>query len=175
MIHEVFRSLATPVNHMRLAALDEYEGRVGDARYDVEEVARALIAPAIRYAADATGGGFFLTRLLVLARAMRRPFITAVLAEQYDRVFHRFVSAFSRAMPRLPYEEVCWRYDFMIGSLLYAVGYFDGSSRIKRVTEGRCDTDDVESIIDHLVAFAASGMRAPSLRAVEGDMGTPAS
>jgi AcrR family transcriptional regulator len=157
LIRQVFQSISGPINKARLSHLDQYEAEAGDGPLTVEKVARALIEPAVRLAGDAAGG-FYLTRLLVLARALPNPFIDAVLAEEFDIIFHRFVQAFSRALPSISYEGVCWRYDFSIGAMLHAVGYFDGSSRIKRVTGNLCDPHDVERIIDQLVAFVVGGL-----------------
>jgi AcrR family transcriptional regulator len=157
LIRQVFLSLAGPINATRLSLLDQYEAEAESGHLTVEKVARAVIEPAIRLAGDAEGG-FHLTRLLVLARALPNPFIDAVLAEEFDRIFHRFVRAFSRALPSISYEEICWRYDFSIGAMLHAVSYFDGSSRLKRVTNGLCDPHDVERIINQLVAFVVGGL-----------------
>jgi AcrR family transcriptional regulator len=157
LIRQVIQTMAGPVNETRLSLLGQYQAEAGNGPLTVEKVARALIEPAIRLAGDAEGG-FHLTRLLVLVRALPNPFIDAALAKEFDRIFHRFVRAFARALPSVSYEEICWRYDFSIGSVLHAVSYFDGSSRIKRVTNNLCDPHDVERIIDQLVAFVAGGV-----------------
>lgn len=160
LIREVFRALAKPVNVVRLSALDDYEKEAGDGPIEIEKVVRALVEPTIRFAADERGG-YYLSRLLLWARVVNQPNITSALAEQYDEIFHRFVGAFSRALPGLSYEDICWRYDFAIGALMHSVGYFDGTSRMKRVTAGVCDTNNIQRIIDELVAYCVAGLRAP--------------
>lgn len=169
LIREVFRSLATPVNVMRLSALDAYEKEAGSEPLRLEQVAHALVAPAVRFASDPTTGGFYLFRLIVLARALPRPFMTSVIAEGYDDIFNRFVAAISRALPDLSREEVCWRYSFSIGSLLHVVGYFDGNDRINRLTNGLCDVGDVSGVISQLVSYVTAGLRAPRIIAGDAD------
>jgi hypothetical protein len=126
---------------------------------EIEEVARCLIEPALNAAGNPKLDAHYVGRLLLLARTLPASWITQVLAEQYDEIFHRFVSAFQRALPEASYETVCWRYDFLVGSLLHAVSYFDGRSRISRVTQGRCDPNDVDNVIEQLIQFAGDAMR----------------
>ena len=158
LIRAVFQSISTPLNKARLSLLDRYEAEASGSPLTVQKVARALIEPAVRLASDAAGGGFYLTRLVVLARALPNPVIDGILAEEFDAIFHRFVRAFASALPSASYEDVCWRYDFSIGAMLHVVGYFDGSSRIKRVTGNLCDPHDVERIIEQLVTYVAGGL-----------------
>ena len=158
LIREVFRSLARPVNEMRLSELDRYEQEAGSGRLELKRVAYALVAPAIRFASDPTMNGFYLLRLIVLARTLPRPFMTSVIADEYDMVFHRFVAAIGRAMPHLTREQVCWRYSFSIGALLHAAGYYDGYDRIERLSGGLCRADEVEVLIDELVTYVTAGL-----------------
>jgi hypothetical protein len=148
------------MNRTRLDALTAYEQSVGPSvPLEIERVARCLIEPALRAAGNPKLDAHYVGRLLLLARTLPAAWITQVLAEQYDEIFHRFVNAFQRAMPTESYETVCWRYDFIVGSLLHAVSYFDGRSRIGRVTQGRCDPNDVENVIEQLIRFAGVAMR----------------
>lgn len=160
LVREVFDALAAPMNRTRLDALTAYEATMpADAPLDVEEVARCLIAPALRAASDPSHDAHTLSRLLLVARMLPGPWITHILAEQYDDIFRRFVAAFSRALPELDPETVCWRYDFLVGSMLYASSYYNGQSRIGRITEGRCNPANVEGTIEQLVQFAGGAMR----------------
>lgn len=158
LIREVFHSLARPVNEVRLSELDRYEREAGTGQLQLERVVHALVAPTIRFAADPTRDGFYLLRLIVLARTLPRPFMTSVIAEDYDVVFHRFVAAICRAAPHLTREQASWRYSFTIGALLHVAGFFDGYDRIRRLTDGLCDIDDVENLVNELVAFVTAGL-----------------
>jgi AcrR family transcriptional regulator len=165
LVRAVFQSLAGPMNRARLDVLSAYEQTAGpNAPLEIEEVARCLIEPALRAAGNPKLDAHYVGRLLLLARTLPAAWITQVLAEQYDEIFHRFVSAFQRALPNESYETVCWRYDFLVGSLLHAVSYFDGRSRIGRVTQGRCDPNDVDNVIEQLVQFAGGAMRQDGLQ-----------
>jgi AcrR family transcriptional regulator len=165
LVRAVFQSLAGPMNRTRLDALTAYEGTVGpNDPLEIEEVARCLIEPALRAASNPKLDAHYVGRLLLLARTLPASWITQVLAEQYDEIFHRFVSAFQRALPNESYETVCWRYDFLVGSVLHTVSYFDGRSRIGRVTQGRCDPNDVENVIQELIQFAGGAMRQDGLQ-----------
>jgi AcrR family transcriptional regulator len=159
LVRAVFESLAGPMNRTRLDALTEYERAAGpDGPLEVERVARCLIEPMLRVASDPSHDTHYLARLVLMARTLPLPWIANLLAEQYDQIFDRFVTAFRRALPEESYETICWRYDFLVGSLLHAATYFDGTSRLPRVTKGRCDTKDVDAVIRQLVRFATGAM-----------------
>lgn len=49
-----------------------------------------------------------------------------------------------------------WANGAMIGAVLYFVG---GGGRLKRVTGGRADPDDIQAATEHIVAFVLAGLR----------------
>jgi AcrR family transcriptional regulator len=160
LVRAVFESLAGPVNRTRLNALTTYERAVGpDGPLEVEKVARCLIEPTLRAASDPTHDAHYLARLVLLARPLTAPWIMNLLAEQYDEIFGRFVAALKRALPDESYETIAWRYDFLVGSLLHAATYFDGTGRLSRVTNGRCNTKDVDAVVQQLIQFAGGAMK----------------
>jgi len=173
LIGEVFRSRAKPMNDVRLSLLDSYEQEADSKPLPIETIVSALIRPAIEYASDPSGEGLNALRLILLARALPRPFISKVIGEEYDIIFQRFVNALMRSLPELTYEEVCWRYDFAIGGMLSATTYFDGSSRIKRVTNGLCDPADTERVIREFTTFLIGGIAAQRAKPAESQSASP--
>lgn len=164
LICEIYEMLLEPVQRRRIALLDRLEAQAGDGPVDLENVLQALIGPAI---ADVGGGEAphaLLPRLLYQAHAVSRPFLEDRLSERSDKVAVRFMDALARAIPGVPYEDICWRYQMVMGGLLMVAADSPYSQRLKRLSGGRCETGDPDRIVEQLMAVFLHGMGAPSAK-----------
>lgn len=162
LIHEVFETLLVPVQRKRLACLERIEAEAGDGPLDLELVLRALIEPTIRDSISEQGSQIYLPRLMFQAHAVRRPSLDDKISQQSDREAKHFIDAFARAAPDIPYEEICWRYYFIIGGLFMMATDAKGAQRLRRLSDGLCDTDDPDRVIEELIAFYLLSMTAPA-------------
>lgn len=162
LIREVLKALAAPINERRISSLAEYEASLKGARPDLETLIRLLVEPFVRSARSKNTRGYYYPRLLMLARTLPGNLIGSFISDQHDEMARQFIKAICRAVPGLGEEQAFWRYDFMIGSMLNIVGDSYRSYRLRRLSDGRCDTDDADRMIDELVAFIAAGMRGPA-------------
>jgi AcrR family transcriptional regulator len=164
LIRQVLKALLQPINEKRISALTEYETSLQGGPPNLETVIRILVEPFVQSARDRRGRGIYIPRLLMLARTLPGNLIGSFISDQHDEMAKKFIRAFCQALPDLAEEEAYWRYDFTIGAMLNIVGDSYRSYRLRRLSDGRCDTDDVERVVDELVAFVAAGMRgrAPS-------------
>lgn len=163
LIHEVFETLLRPLQSERLALLDQIEVEAGGGKPDLEQVLRALIEPTVR---SSVGGGHspYLPCLMFQTYAVARQSIGDQAAEENDAVAKRFINALARAAPDVPYEEICWRYYMVLGGFLLVCTDVQGAQRLRRLSDGHCDTDDGARIIEQMIAFFLHGMagQAPS-------------
>jgi AcrR family transcriptional regulator len=164
LIREVLKALAAPINEERIASLSEYEASLNGSRPDLETVVRILVGPFVYAARNKDSRSFYYPRLLMLARTLPGNLIGSFISDQHDTMARQFIKAFGRAVPELAEEDAFWRYDFTIGAMLNIVGDSYRSYRLKRLSDGRCDTDDADRIIDELVTFVAAGMKGPAPR-----------
>lgn len=164
LIRELFETLLLPLQNQRLALLDKIEEQAGDGPPDLESVLRALIEPTIRSSVGEHGLSTYLPRLMFQTYAVARPSISDEVAEVNDRVSKRFLDALARAAPDIPYEEICWRYYLMLGGFSLVCTDGQGAQRLRRLSDGLCDTDDADRVIEQMIAFFLHGMRgqAPS-------------
>jgi AcrR family transcriptional regulator len=162
LIREALKALAAPINEERIASLSSYEASLGSKKPDLETLVRLLVGPFVHAARNKDSRSVYYPRLLMLARTLPGNLIGSFISDQHDVMAKQFIRAFCRAVPGLAEEEAFWRYDFMIGSMLNIVGDSYRSYRLKRLSEGRCDTDDAERVIDELVTFIAAGMQGRS-------------
>lgn len=160
LIREVFETLLRPLQNERLALLDQVEQQSGDGPLDLEQVLRALIEPTVRSAVGEHGLSPHLPCLMFQTYAVARRSIGDEAAEENDWVAKRFINALARAAPEIPYEEICWRYYMVLGGFLLVCTDAQGSQRLRRLSDGRCDTDDGARIIEQIIAFFLHGMTA---------------
>lgn len=158
LIRELYESLLNPLQAKRVELLDQIEAGAGTGPLDLELVLRALVEPTIRDVVGQKGPTTYLPRLMAQAYALPRPFLNDALAEQNDYIAKRFINALARAAPELSFEQVCWRYYLVVGGFLQLTSDSQGLHRLRRLSNGCCDTENPDSVIEELVAFFLHGM-----------------
>lgn len=153
LIEEVFRRRLDELNRHRLAALAAV-----DANPDrqLEDVLDAFIRPALEQSMDSAGGAAFV-RVLARAYAEHDERLRRFLSDNYGHVLRDFATAFALLLPHLHKEELYWRLDIVAGALTYAMADFGMIKRKDDVSE----QSHREQSVQHLVRFAAAGLRAP--------------
>ncbi len=148
-----------PINRERLRLLDEAEAAAGDSPPSLEAIVEAFAEPALRLVHGPAHGGTDFVRLMAQVHGgpdeqKRR------LMEQFGETLERFGAALSRALPDLGASDLTWRFTFLIGSMVFALGHGD---LLKAQSGGACDPADVKGTLRHLVTFVSAGLRAPTV------------
>jgi AcrR family transcriptional regulator len=155
-----------PINRQRLEMLDACEQAAGDASPSLEAVIEAFLAPAFRVASDHQYGKSF-ARLMGRILTAEKSLVPR-MKQHMSEMLGRFLQALQKAVPELPRHELFWRIQFMGGAM--ALTLLRGKD-LEALSDGLCDTSDVEGTIRRLVDFAAAGFRAqiitPSVSAGE--------
>ena len=68
------------------------------------------------------------------------------------------LQALACALPHVAPEDLYWRFHFVLGAMVYTMAM---PGRIESITQGGIDTRDPEAALEHLIRFAAAGLRAP--------------
>ena len=152
LINEVFRRRLDMLNADRVAALSTAIARPSHA---LEDILGAFIRPALTLSADSAGGAGFV-RVLARAYAEHNDQLRRFLHDNYSPTLKRFAAEFARHLPHLGKQELYWRLDIVSGALTYAMADF---GMIKR-RGGISETEHRDLAADHLIAFAAAGLRA---------------
>jgi AcrR family transcriptional regulator len=156
LVHKVFERRIAPINRQRLELLDNAEGRAGEGPLAVEDVRRALMAPALRLR-DLPDGGALFMKLCGRIYAEPAGHMNAIFSELFAEVVKRFGAAFASALPELPAEERFWRAHFCIGAMVHTMLDTD---RLRMFSRGLCDPSDTDAVIGRIVQFCAAGLRA---------------
>jgi AcrR family transcriptional regulator len=150
LIEEVFRRRLDQLNGRRMKALEELNPHAS-----LEDVLAAFIRPALELTHESDAGGA-LVRVLARAYAEQNDRLRRFLSENYGHVIRQFAHVLADLLPDLGKEELYWRIDIVSGALTYAMADFGIIQRREGVTENQ----HREQAVDHLIRFAAAGLRA---------------
>jgi AcrR family transcriptional regulator len=164
LIGAVFERRIGPVTERRLAMLDQLEEEAEGGPVSVEGLLRAVIEPVLRMVS--TPEGACAANLIGRAHTEPGDIFEHLFTGQFARVAQRVLCAARRSLPELSEVELLWRMQFAIGAMSHVIA---GQRHIKVVSGGRCDTSDVEGMLDRLIAFVAAGCRAPAVSTAKGE------
>jgi AcrR family transcriptional regulator len=150
---EMFTRRSEAINAARIERLDSLFAREVPS---LEEVLDTLLRPLIELGHDETRGGSYFSRLVVSVAADRDQRSWALIADNYDPVARRFISALMRILPGLEETDAVRGYLFVIG---VGMTIMAPTGRLNRLSANRCDDADIDSMVEHAVPFAAAGLR----------------
>ena len=157
LIEAVFRRRLDPMNAARIAELDRLETAVPAPSADA--IIRAFLRASLAMIEDVKSGGRNFTRLLGRTYTEPSKPIRALIGQLYAPAMARYKSAFERALPELPKDELIWRMHFMFGTLAYTLAATDTVQLIAGCKPE--DRYDAALLEDRLTAFLNAGLVAP--------------
>ncbi len=102
----------TPINEMRLRALDELEAQ--PATLSVDKVMDAYFLPFVSGELDGS-----LPRIIARIHAEPEDLIRPLLEQEFLPVVERFAGALHPLLPHLDSDELRWRLHFAVGAMLH--------------------------------------------------------
>jgi len=160
LIKEAIATVIAPLNEERITALNAVLDKAKKRKPKLEDVVRAMIEPTVAACLNGKGVQRHYARMLILAFALRQPFVEQVMSEQTDPVASQFVAALMAAVPGASRADMFWGFDFMIGSMLHILLDTARNSRLRRVSDGLCDTSSAHDVTEQLVGFLMAGFAA---------------
>ena len=157
LIEAVFRRRLDPMNAARIAELDRLEAATPAP--SAEAIIRVFLRASLAMIEDVKNGGRNFTRLLGRAYTEPSKPIRALIGQLYAPAMTRYKSAFERALPELPKDELIWRMHFMFGTLAYTLAATDTVQLIAGCKPE--DRYDAALLEDRLAAFLNAGLVAP--------------
>ena len=150
LIAELFitRSLAT--NRARLNELKTAEA-AGGGRAGIDAVLRALVGPTLRGCLGPEKQRSTAARFMIRASIESVPPIRKIKNREIDHL-RRFAAAMRRSLPKSSDVDLYWGLHF---ALAMAHQTIRDTERLTRLSEGACDLDDVEAVVERIVAIAA--------------------
>jgi AcrR family transcriptional regulator len=153
LIAELFVTRSLALNRERLSELRAAEDR-GGGRAEITEVLRALVGPSLRGCLGPDKQRSAAARFMIRASIESVPPIRRIKNREIDHL-RRFAAAMKRSLPGRDDVELYWGLHF---ALAMAHQTIRDNERLTKLSEGKCDLDDVEGIVERVVAIAVMGL-----------------
>jgi AcrR family transcriptional regulator len=155
LIAELFATRGLATNRERLAELKAAEA-AGGGRANIEAILRALVGPTLRGCLGADNERSAAARFMIRASIETVPPIRRIKNREIDHL-RKFAAAIRRSLPDCDEADLYWGLHF---ALAMAHQTIRDTERLTRLSEGKCDLDDVEAIIDRIVRASAMALTA---------------
>jgi AcrR family transcriptional regulator len=158
LLAAVFRRRLGPLSAERFDRLGRLEASHGKGPLPLDGVLEALLEPALHMARDPSRGGAAVVRLFGRTVAEPSELLQRLLAQEFGETLVRFSEAFARALPELPKDVLMWRIQFVIGTMGHLMC---DPTNLRESSGGLCDPADTDRMLQEMISFLTSGMRAP--------------
>jgi AcrR family transcriptional regulator len=153
LIAELFVTRSIQTNRERLNELRAAEEK-GGGRASIEDIMRALVGPTLRGCLGPDREGSTAARFMIRASIESVPPIRRIKNREVDHL-RKFAAAMRRAMPGRDDTELYWGLNFALAMAHHTIRE---KERLIRLSEGKCDLDDVAGIIDRVVAVSVMAL-----------------
>jgi AcrR family transcriptional regulator len=153
LIAELFVTRSLALNRERLRDLRAAEER-GGGRAELSDILRALIGPSLRGCLGPERERSTAARFMIRASIESVPPIRRIRNREIDHL-RKFVGAMRRALPDRAEVELYWGLHFALAMAQQTVR---DSERLAKLSDGQCDLDDVEGVIDRVVQVAGMAL-----------------
>jgi AcrR family transcriptional regulator len=153
LIAELFVTRSLALNRERLRELKAAEEK-GGGTADISDVLRALVGPTLRGCLGPDNQRSVAARFMIRVSIESVPAIRRIRNREIDHL-RKFIAAMRRSLPGHGDVELYWGLHFALAMAQQTVR--DGE-RLTKLSDGKCDVDDVEGIIARVVAVAVMGL-----------------
>jgi len=149
LIAELFVTRSLALNRERLRELRAAEER-GGGHADISDILRALVGPTLRGCLGPDNQRSTAARFMIRVSIESVPPIRRIRNREIDHL-RKFVGAMRRALPERGDVELYWGLHFALAMAQQTVR---DSERLTKLSEGKCDVDDVDDVIERVVSVA---------------------
>src|SRR5258707_8627085 len=153
LIAELFVTRSLALNRERLAELKAAE-EAGGGRAPIDAVLRALVGPTLRGCLGPDNQLSTAARFMIRVSIESVPPIRRIRNREIDHL-RKFVAAMRRSLPNRSEVELYWALHFALAMAHQTVR---DSERLTKLSEGKCDLDDVAGIIERVVAVSVMAL-----------------
>jgi AcrR family transcriptional regulator len=153
LIAELFVSRSIATNRERLNELKAAEQH-GGGRASIDAILRALVGPPLRGCLGPDREGSTAARFMIRASIESVPPIRRIRNHEIDHL-RKFAAAMRRAMPGRNETELYWGLHFALAMAHHTIRE---KERLTKLSEAKCDLDDVAGIIERVVAVSVMAL-----------------
>lgn len=155
LIAELFVTRSIQTNRERLNELKLAEEK-GGGRASIDEIFRALVGPTLRGCLGPDREGSTAARFMIRASIESVPPIRRIKNREIDHL-RKFAAAMRRALPGRDEAELYWGLHFALSMAHHTIRE---KERLAKLSEGKCDLNDVQAIVERVVSVATMALNA---------------
>ncbi|WP_024517210.1 TetR/AcrR family transcriptional regulator [Bradyrhizobium sp. Tv2a-2] len=155
LIAELFVTRSLQLNRERLRELREAE-EAGNGIGDIADILRALVGPTLRGCLGPDTQHSTAARFMIRVNIESVPAIRRIRNREIDHL-RKFIAAMKRTLPERSDVELYWGLHFALAMAQQTVR---DTERLTKLSEGKCDVDDVDGVIDRVVRVAVMALSA---------------
>ena len=153
LIAELFVSRSLATNRERLNELKAAEA-AGGGRARIDAILRALVGPTLRGCLGPDNERSTAARFMIRASIESVPPIRRIKNREIDHL-RRFSAAMRRSLSDCSDGDLYWGLHF---ALAMAHQTIRDSERLAKLSEGKCDLNDVDGVIERIVSVSAMAL-----------------
>lgn len=151
----VFERRAKLLNPERLEMLEAVQRAALPGTPTVEQIVAAFTQPLLER--FARGGPEWKSYFALTVHLNNSPEWGPVFMSHFDPPVMKFVEVLRQALPGCEPREIFWGYHFLAGALTFT---FADTGRVDRLSDGLCQSADLDSLQERLTPFMAAGFHA---------------
>jgi AcrR family transcriptional regulator len=153
LIAELFVTRSLALNRERLRELKAAED-AGGGTAQISDILRALVGPTLRGCLGPNNQRSTAARFMIRVSIESVPPIRRIRNREIDHL-RKFIAAMRHSLPAHSDVELYWGLHFALAMAQQTVR---DSERLTKLSDGKCDVDDVEGIIERVVSVAVMGL-----------------
>lgn len=154
LFEAAFLRRAKILNDARRVSLRETESR-HSGKPPVEEIVAAFLRPIQQFQLSNDPGWRHYLALVAYINASS-VWGEEMMHKHYDPLVSEYIEALQRAFPDTDPRVVHWCYHYLSGALTLTLAQ---TGRINRLSDGLCQSSDVQTAYDLMIPFIAAGFR----------------
>jgi len=153
LIAELFVTRSLQLNRERLRELRAAEDLSGGVA-DIADILRALVGPTLRGCLGPDTQHSTAARFMIRVNIESVPAIRRIRNREIDHL-RKFIAAMKRSLPERSDIELYWGLHFALAMAQQTVR---DTERLTKLSEGQCDVDDVDGVIERVVRVAVMAL-----------------
>jgi AcrR family transcriptional regulator len=159
VLSEIFARRAALLTSRRIELLDAAH-RYSEGKPSLEGVLDAFLRPAFEVTRGDRNDLF--NRLRARVSLERSATTREIVSRAFDENDLRFIDELKAVLPALSYEDLHWRFHFLVGAMLYTMS---DSGQLEGLSGGKCQPSQTDIALETMVrTFAALFRSAPTVQ-----------
>ena len=142
----------------RHVLLDEIRKRCGKEPIPVADIVRCFVTPMLEMFNEGEGPRAYI-RLQGLLRSDPSPFARKLRGEAFNDTNKKFIHELQKTCPHLKSASIVWRFSAMVSAYYSLISQ---NTRVDELSDGLCDTSDIDGAIAEVIPFVVGGFGAPA-------------